>query len=104
MQRSEHRILTTHAGSLPRPAELTSLFARRSVGETVDERAIETLGRAAVRDIVRRQIEAGLDVIDDGEQSRESFVLYMRRRLTGSRWHRLAADAFRSRRVSAIQG
>ncbi|MEJ0078793.1 MAG: cobalamin-independent methionine synthase II family protein [Alphaproteobacteria bacterium] len=83
MQRSEHRILTTHAGSLPRPAELTSLFARRSVGGTVDERAIETLGRAAVRDIVRKQIEAGLDVIDDGEQSRESFVLYMRRRLTG---------------------
>src|ERR1041384_7454318 len=83
MQRSEHRILTTHAGSLPRPAELTSLFARRSVGESVDERAIETLGRTAVRDIVRRQREAGLDVIDDGEQSRESFVLYMRRRLTG---------------------
>ena len=83
MKRSEHRILTTHAGSLPRPAELTSLFARRSVGEAVDERAIETLGRAAVCDIVRRQIEAGLDVIDDGEQSRESFVLYMRRRLTG---------------------
>jgi 5-methyltetrahydropteroyltriglutamate--homocysteine methyltransferase len=83
MQRSEHRILTTHAGSLPRPAELTSLFARRSVGETVDEHAIDSLGRAAVRDIVRKQIETGLDVIDDGEQSRESFVLYMRRRLTG---------------------
>jgi 5-methyltetrahydropteroyltriglutamate--homocysteine methyltransferase len=83
MQRSEQRILTTHAGSLPRPAELTRLFARRSVGESVDEGAIETQGRAAVRDIVRRQIETGLDVIDDGEQSRESFVLYMRRRLTG---------------------
>jgi 5-methyltetrahydropteroyltriglutamate--homocysteine methyltransferase len=83
MQRSEHRILTTHAGSLPRPAELTSLFARRAAGESTDERAIETLGRAAVRDIVQKQIEAGLDVIDDGEQSRESFVLYMRRRLTG---------------------
>src|SRR5687767_29723 len=83
MQRSEHRILTTHAGSLPRPAELTSLFARRSVGETVDEHAIDRLGRAAVRDIVRKQIKTGLDVIDDGEQSRESFVFYMRRRLTG---------------------
>ena len=83
MQRSEHRILTTHAGSLPRPAGLTSLFARRSAGETVDERAIETQGRAAVRDIVAKQIDAGLDVIDDGEQSRESFVLYMRHRLTG---------------------
>jgi 5-methyltetrahydropteroyltriglutamate--homocysteine methyltransferase len=83
MQRSEHRILTTHAGSLPRPAELTKLFARRASGEAVDEIALEAQGRAAVRDIVRKQIETGLDVIDDGEQSRESFVLYMRRRLTG---------------------
>ena len=83
MQRSEHRILTTHAGSLPRPAELTRLFARRAGGETVDESAVETQGRAAVRDIVAKQIDTGLDVIDDGEQSRESFVLYMRRRLTG---------------------
>jgi 5-methyltetrahydropteroyltriglutamate--homocysteine methyltransferase len=83
MQRSEHRILTTHAGSLPRPAELTRLFAQRAGGETVDESAIETQGRAAIRDIVAKQIENGLDVIDDGEQSRESFVLYMRRRLTG---------------------
>jgi 5-methyltetrahydropteroyltriglutamate--homocysteine methyltransferase len=83
MQRSEYRILTTHAGSLPRPAELTRLFARRASGEPVDEHAMETQSRDAVRDIVAKQIEAGLDVIDDGEQSRESFVLYMRRRLTG---------------------
>jgi 5-methyltetrahydropteroyltriglutamate--homocysteine methyltransferase len=83
MQRSEHRILTTHAGSLPRPAELTRLFARRANGEAVDAAEIETQGRAAVRAIVKKQIETGLDVIDDGEQSRESFVLYMRHRLTG---------------------
>jgi len=83
MQRSENCILTTHAGSLPRPAQLTSLFARRASGEAVDEGAIQTQGRAAVHDIVAKQIETGLDVIDDGEQSRESFVLYMRRRLTG---------------------
>jgi 5-methyltetrahydropteroyltriglutamate--homocysteine methyltransferase len=83
MQRSEHRILTTHAGSLPRPAALTRLFARRVNGEPVDAGEIERQGRAAVRAIVQRQIETGLDVIDDGEQSRESFVLYMRHRLTG---------------------
>src|SRR5437016_12195610 len=83
MQRSEHRILTTHTGSLPRPAALTRLFARRVHGEPVDAGEIETQGRAAVRAIVRKQIETGLDVIDDGEQSRESFVLYMRHRLTG---------------------
>ena len=52
-------------------------------GEAVDPAAIEAEGRAAVRAIVKKQIETGLDVIDDGEQSRESFVLYMRHRLTG---------------------
>jgi 5-methyltetrahydropteroyltriglutamate--homocysteine methyltransferase len=83
MQRSETRILTTHAGSLPRPAELTTLFARRVRGEAVDPAAIEAQGRAALRVIVGKQIDTGLDVIDDGEQSRESFVLYLRHRLTG---------------------
>jgi 5-methyltetrahydropteroyltriglutamate--homocysteine methyltransferase len=83
MQRSEQRILTTHAGSLPRPAALTRLFAQRVNGEPVDAKEIEAQGRAAVRAIVKKQIETGLDVIDDGEQSRESFVLYMRHRLTG---------------------
>ena len=83
MQRSEHRILTTHAGSLPRPAALTRLYAQRVRGEAVDPAEIEREGRAAVRAIVQKQIETGLDVIDDGEQSRESFVLYMRHRLTG---------------------
>jgi 5-methyltetrahydropteroyltriglutamate--homocysteine methyltransferase len=83
MQRSEHRILTTHAGSLPRPAALTQLFARRVAGDAVDAAEIEAQGRAAVRGSVGKQIETGLDVIDDGEQSRESFVLYMRHRLTG---------------------
>jgi 5-methyltetrahydropteroyltriglutamate--homocysteine methyltransferase len=83
MQRSEQRILTTHAGSLPRPAALTRLFAQRVNGEAVDAKEIEAQGRAAVRAIVQKQIETGLDVIDDGEQSRESFVLYMRHRLTG---------------------
>ncbi len=83
MQRSEHRILTTHAGSLPRPAALTRLYAQRLAGEAVDAAEIAAQGRAAVRAIVGKQIETGLDVIDDGEQSRESFVLYMRHRLTG---------------------
>jgi 5-methyltetrahydropteroyltriglutamate--homocysteine methyltransferase len=83
MQRSEHRILTTHAGSLPRPPALTTLFAGRVRGEAVEAAAIDREARAAVRAVVRKQIETGLDVIDDGEQSRESFVLYLRHRLTG---------------------
>jgi len=83
MQGSEHRILTTHAGSLPRPAALTRLYARRAAGEAVDAKDIEARARHATCEIVRKQIDTGLDVIDDGEQSRESFVLYMRHRLTG---------------------
>jgi 5-methyltetrahydropteroyltriglutamate--homocysteine methyltransferase len=81
--RSETRILTTHAGSLPRPAELTRLYALRVRGQPVDEGELEAAGREAVRRIVPQQIEAGLDVVNNGEQQRESFVLYLRRRLSG---------------------
>src|SRR5262245_57160662 len=80
MQRSQNRILTTHAGSLPRPAGLTSLFAKRIRGEAVDPARIEAEGRAALRAVVKQQIETGLDVIDDGEQSREAVVLSLRDR------------------------
>jgi 5-methyltetrahydropteroyltriglutamate--homocysteine methyltransferase len=83
MQRSDNRILTTHTGSLPRPAALTQLYARRVRGEPVDAQAIEAGGRAAVHAVVAKQIETGIDVINDGEQTRESFVLYLRHRLTG---------------------
>ena len=77
------RILTTHAGSLPRPPELTSLFARRARGESIDEEALAAAGRAAVAWVVGKQREIGIDVISNGEQQRESFVLYLRRRLSG---------------------
>src|SRR4051812_28895726 len=83
MKRSEDRILTTHAGSLPRPAALTTLFAKRVRGEPYDPAEIERQSGDALRAIVKKQIENGLDVIDDGEQSRDSFVLYLRHRLTG---------------------
>jgi 5-methyltetrahydropteroyltriglutamate--homocysteine methyltransferase len=83
MQRSETRILTTHTGSLPRPAALTKLYARRVRGEAVDPAAIEAEGRAALAGIIPKQIESGLDIINNGEQQRESFVLYLRHRLSG---------------------
>jgi 5-methyltetrahydropteroyltriglutamate--homocysteine methyltransferase len=77
------RILTTHAGSLPRPPELTRLFTQRSHGEAVDEEALAAAGWQAVAWVVAKQREVGLDVISNGEQQRESFVLYLRRRLSG---------------------
>jgi len=80
---SDQRILTTHAGSLPRPPELTGLFTRRSHGESVDEEALAAAGREAVAWVVAKQRAIGIDVVSNGEQQRESFVLYLRRRLSG---------------------
>ena len=90
MLHSTQRILTTHTGSLPRPAALTALYARRSAGETVDPAAIDAAGKAATREVVRRQIAAGIDVGNNGEQQREAFFLYVRHRMTGfgGTWNR----------------
>jgi 5-methyltetrahydropteroyltriglutamate--homocysteine methyltransferase len=83
MQQSQSRILTTHTGSLPRPRELTRLYALRARGEPVDAAEIDRLGRDAVRTVVRKQREAGIDVGNNGEQQRDSFFLYLRSRLSG---------------------
>ena len=83
MRRSSERILTTHAGSLPRPEHLTSLFVRRARGEGVDPIAIAQAGREALRAIVPLQASAGIDVGNNGEQQHDSFFLYLKDRLTG---------------------
>src|SRR5499433_1663849 len=83
MRRSSERILTTHAGSLPRPENLTGLFVRRARGESIDAEMIAAAGLAAVRAIVPRQAEAGIDIGNNGEQQHDSFFLYLKERLTG---------------------
>jgi 5-methyltetrahydropteroyltriglutamate--homocysteine methyltransferase len=83
MLRSEGRVLTTHAGSLPRPLELTRLYARRSRGEAVAAGELEAAGRVALQWVVGKQAEAGIDVANNGEQQRDSFLLYVRDRLSG---------------------
>ena len=83
MQRSTSRILTTHTGSLPRPRELTRLYAARARGEAVDAAEIDRVGRAAVRQSIKKQRAAGIDIGNNGEQQRDSFFLYLRDRLTG---------------------
>ena len=90
MLHSERGILTTHTGSLPRPPALTSLYARRAAGEAVDESAIDAAGKAATRHVVRKQREAGIDIGNNGEQMREAFFLYVRRRMSGfgGNWNR----------------
>ena len=83
MLHSQNRILTTHTGSLPRPAALTDLYVRRAKGEVIDAVAMESLGKAATLDVVRKQIAAGIDIGNNGEQQREAFFLYVRHRMSG---------------------
>ena len=76
-------IPTTHAGSLPRPPELTGLYARRARGGTVDAGTLAAAGREATHGIVARQIEAGITIGNNGEQQREGFFLYVQHRMSG---------------------
>jgi 5-methyltetrahydropteroyltriglutamate--homocysteine methyltransferase len=78
MQRSTERILTTHAGSLPRPADLVAMLRAQTTGEPFERRV-----REAVAEVVRQQREHGLDIVDDGEVSKPSFVTYATERLGG---------------------
>src|SRR6201982_3520228 len=99
MRRSEDRILTTHTGSLPRPPELTRLYVRRARGESVDSAELDRLGRTALRGIVRKQAEAGIDIGNNGEQQREGFFLHVRHRMTGfggswKRWPRADVERY----------
>jgi 5-methyltetrahydropteroyltriglutamate--homocysteine methyltransferase len=90
MLKSAQRILTTHTGSLPRPAALTELYARRAAEEAVDEAELDAAGKRATRHVVRQQIASGIDVGNNGEQQREAFFLYVRRRMSGfgGSWNR----------------
>jgi 5-methyltetrahydropteroyltriglutamate--homocysteine methyltransferase len=83
MKRSTDRILTTHVGSLARPSELLDLMRARSSGEPGDERTYAAQVRAAVVEVVHKQVENGVDVPSDGEQSKIGFFQYIRERLSG---------------------
>jgi len=83
IQQNTDRILTTHVGSLPRPRDLLDLMKARLAGEAYDQAAYDAQVRAAVKDCVRRQVETGIDVVTDGEQSKPGFYTYVRERLDG---------------------
>jgi 5-methyltetrahydropteroyltriglutamate--homocysteine methyltransferase len=83
MQRSNKRILTTHVGSLPRERELADLLIADEAGETVDREQLDELAAAGVAHCVAMQIDAGVDVINDGEQPRVGFQTYVGQRLEG---------------------
>ena len=77
------RILTTHAGSLPRPARLVELFALLSRGEAIDTAELDALIDGAVAEVIAHQHGAGIDIGNDGEQARESFFTYVQHRMSG---------------------
>jgi 5-methyltetrahydropteroyltriglutamate--homocysteine methyltransferase len=83
MLTTSDRILTTHAGSLPRPRKLAELHGRRSRRESVDPVELRDAVARATAGVVAAQLEAGIDVGNDGEQARESFFTYVQHRMTG---------------------
>ena len=83
MKRSTDRIRTTHTGSLPRPRDLLRLLQGHEEGRSSADRELAERTRSAVLDIVEKQREAGLSVINDGEQGRADYTIYVKDRLTG---------------------
>lgn len=83
MLHSTDRILTTHAGSLPRPRSLTALHTSRYAGATVEEAVMARAVEEATRAVIARQIQTGIDIVNNGELGRESFFTYVQHRMTG---------------------
>jgi 5-methyltetrahydropteroyltriglutamate--homocysteine methyltransferase len=87
MKTSQDRILTTHVGSLPRPAELRQLLVAKDKGEPYDSAEFARQTRAAVLAIVRRQAATGVDIVNDGEMSKPGYSTYVADRLSGFAGH-----------------
>jgi 5-methyltetrahydropteroyltriglutamate--homocysteine methyltransferase len=77
------RILTTHVGSLPRPADLLDVMKAKVRGAAYDRAAYDARVKSAVAERVKKQVETGIDVVSDGEQSKPGFFTYVRERLEG---------------------
>ena len=80
---STERIMTTHAGSLPRPADLRDMVVAKANGRAYDAAALASRLKTAVADVVRHQAECGLDCVNDGELSKTNFTDYVRWRMAG---------------------
>jgi len=83
MKQSTSKILTTHTGSLPRTGSVAGMLEARDINGEVDPQAFESGAEEAVAEVVSRQIAIGLDVINDGEQSKPSYATYVKDRFTG---------------------
>ena len=83
MQRSRDRFLTTHTGSLPRPDDLIRMMYAKEEAVPVDPAALAARVKAAVAEVVKKQAQAGVDLINDGEMSKPSYATYIKDRLEG---------------------
>ena len=83
MIRSTDRFLTTHTGSLPRPDDLIRMMYAKEEGVPVERAALAARVRAAVAEVVRKQADAGIDLVNDGEMSKPSYATYVKDRLAG---------------------
>src|SRR6202167_6706168 len=83
MKRSTERILVTHTGSLPRPDDLADMLFARESGGLADHGALETRVRSAVAEIVRKQTEVGVDIVNDGEMGKIGYSTYVKDSLSG---------------------
>ena len=83
MKRSTERILVTHAGTLPRAADLMEMNLAKNEGKSYDHDAYSKRLQSAVNEVVLKQVECGIDVVNDGEQAKSNFSRYTRERLSG---------------------
>ena len=83
MRAGSHRFLTTHVGSLPRSQAVVDQIFARERGEPLSEDAFDAVMAQAVDDVVRRQVQAGVDIVSDGEMSKISYATYIKDRFTG---------------------
>src|SRR5262245_21406150 len=83
VQRSRDRFLTTHTGSLPRPDDLIRMIYAKEEAVPVDPAALAARVKAAVAEVVKKQAQAGVDLINDGEMSKPSYATYIKDRLEG---------------------
>src|SRR5271156_1961547 len=83
MSYGQGRFLTTHVGSLPRPADLIELMFAQEDGLPLRREAVDAAIHKAVGYAVAKQVEAGIDVINDGEMSKPSYATYIKDRLNG---------------------
>jgi 5-methyltetrahydropteroyltriglutamate--homocysteine methyltransferase len=83
MQRSTDRFLTTHTGSLPRPDDLIRMMYAKEEGVPVEPKALAARVKAAVAEVVKKQTDAGVDLVNDGEMSKPSYATYIKDRLNG---------------------